>query len=131
MFCYNCNIYRWDQPADQNTIKQCSKCRFISYCSKECQKEHWEKVHKKQCKYLAKEKVMPLSRHDQASCTGCKEQYKTGLAEMAKQDNPILGCAIPGDFNPFVFPHGVKDCYNSAAPLPFQLGEMSGKFHTK
>jgi len=131
MFCYNCDIYRWDQPADESTIKHCSRCKFICYCSKECQKEHWEKVHKKQCKYLAREKVKPLSRHDPGNCSGCKQQADTGLVEMAKQNNPVLGCGIPKDFDPIIFPLGVKDSNKIPAPLPIQLGEMSGKFQTK
>ncbi|KAH6896247.1 hypothetical protein BKA70DRAFT_395797 [Coprinopsis sp. MPI-PUGE-AT-0042] len=29
--------------------KACSKCRLVSYCSKECQQAHW-KLHKSDCK---------------------------------------------------------------------------------
>ena len=29
-------------------VLQCSKCKFAGYCSKECQKKHWQK-HKKEC----------------------------------------------------------------------------------
>jgi len=132
MKCPNCTLYRWPQPDDKSSLKQCSKCKVVIYCSKECQKEHWEKVHKKQCKYLAKEKVFPLSRHDQITCQGCKDERETGgLDEMAKLDNPILGCYMSKvGCLPVVCLPGVEGDI-SEAPLPFQLGEMSGKFQTK
>jgi hypothetical protein len=34
----------------QCKLLKCSRCRQIKYCSGECQKEHWKKAHKKQCK---------------------------------------------------------------------------------
>jgi len=39
--CANCG--------NPNNIKRCSGCRKISYCSPECQKIHWKKVHKAEC----------------------------------------------------------------------------------
>jgi MYND finger len=32
---------------------QCSKCRSVRYCSRECQVLHWKKGHKKECSLLA------------------------------------------------------------------------------
>jgi hypothetical protein len=34
-------------------MMKCSKCKRVQYCSKECQKTHWKKVHKKECESLA------------------------------------------------------------------------------
>jgi len=31
-------------------ILQCSKCKAVKYCGKDCQKSHWTEAHKKQCK---------------------------------------------------------------------------------
>ncbi|KAF9907095.1 hypothetical protein EC991_011313 [Linnemannia zychae] len=35
-----------------SSLKRCSKCRSVQYCSRECQKDHW-KVHKKVCASIA------------------------------------------------------------------------------
>ncbi|KAG0016260.1 hypothetical protein BGZ80_009333 [Entomortierella chlamydospora] len=39
-------------PTNANPLKRCSKCRAVTYCSRECQKEDW-KAHKKLCALLA------------------------------------------------------------------------------
>jgi hypothetical protein len=45
--CANCYVL-------ENTVEggllKCGRCMLIKYCSGECQKEHWKKAHKKQCK---------------------------------------------------------------------------------
>eukprot|EP00092_Neocalanus_flemingeri_P005786 GFUD01006228.1.p1 GENE.GFUD01006228.1~~GFUD01006228.1.p1 ORF type:complete len:477 (-),score=143.81 GFUD01006228.1:96-1526(-) len=130
-YCANCSNYSWGQPADQSKIQQCAKCKFISYCSKECQQEHWVKVHKHHCKYLAQQRVMPQSRHDPANCTGCKEQVETGPVEMANPANPVLGCPLAKYCVPVVFRPDFGDGGKTHAPLPFPLGEMTGQFLTK
>jgi hypothetical protein len=38
--CANCT-----KPATRN----CSRCRIVKYCSRECQCAHWKKVHKASC----------------------------------------------------------------------------------
>ena len=34
----------------QQAVQTCSKCKSVSYCSKECQIKHWKSVHKQCCK---------------------------------------------------------------------------------
>jgi hypothetical protein len=48
--CANC--YVLENTLDERLLK-CGQCRLIKYCSRECQREHWKKAHKKQCKKLA------------------------------------------------------------------------------
>ena len=69
--CLNCCYYLWQKEEDSSTNQHCSRCKIAFYCSRECQLEHWQNVHKKQCKYLAGKKVLPLARHDQATCLVC------------------------------------------------------------
>jgi hypothetical protein len=87
------------------------------------------KVHKKHCKYLAEEKVMPLSMHEEANCAGCKKQKASAMAGLSNPDNPVLGCHLSNHSQPHVF---IEDgCGLETGPLPFPLGEMSGQFSTK
>ena len=50
--CANCAAFNWKQ-ADPATLRQCSKCKVLKYCSEDCQTEHWKLIHKKHCKKLA------------------------------------------------------------------------------
>ena len=34
-------------------IKRCGSCELFAYCSKQCQKKHWKKVHRHSCKEFA------------------------------------------------------------------------------
>lgn len=43
--CENCNKYF----EDRSRLLKCKTCRSVTYCSKQCQKNHWE-IHKKDCK---------------------------------------------------------------------------------
>ena len=70
--CANCLDNKWE-AAEESEIKRCSRCKFLHYCSVQCQKEHWVKVHKNHCKYLGGTKRLPLSWHDSARCPGCRE----------------------------------------------------------
>jgi len=132
-FCANCDIYDWEQLSDTSKLLRCSRCKFISYCSSECQQEHWVKVHRKQCKYMSKQKECPMACHDPATCPGCRKQAEIGLVEMSKSDNPCLGCPwdikfLPQVTKPYLTNVGLKF---AEVPLPLKLGEMSGKFLTK
>ena len=44
--CENCEIFSWTQLEERGVeeMKKCGKCKFVNYCSKECQYEHWVKV---------------------------------------------------------------------------------------
>ena len=90
--CFNCSHYGWKQPEDKSTILQCVRCKVVYYCSRQCQEEHWHKLHKHHCKYLAKAKVMPLARHEETSCLVCRKEAETGRKKMSKPSNPVLPC---------------------------------------
>jgi hypothetical protein len=45
--CANCFVLENDL---QRKLLQCSRCRQIKYCSRDCQTDHWKKTHKMLCK---------------------------------------------------------------------------------
>jgi len=50
--CSNCFMLDKDLSDDNGNdgkLLKCGACRRIKYCSRECQKKHWKKVHKRHC----------------------------------------------------------------------------------
>ena len=41
------------KTAAEVELQKCGQCRTVSYCRKECQREHWLQAHKGECKGLA------------------------------------------------------------------------------
>ena len=50
----------------------------MAYCGVECQEEHWNKVHKKHCKYLAGIKKAKHSEHKRNICRTCTARISVG-----------------------------------------------------
>lgn len=46
-YCEHC---RKHEPTDGPLFSKCSRCHTVTYCSKECQRAHWQQQHKKVCK---------------------------------------------------------------------------------
>ncbi|KAJ7835383.1 hypothetical protein B0H14DRAFT_2796745 [Mycena olivaceomarginata] len=68
--CYNPACRKVDT---QNSFSSCSGCFTTSYCSAECQKEHWKSGHKVECKALKslrlEGKAPPVSAEDYGFAT--------------------------------------------------------------
>lgn len=48
--CSNCFILDKDLYKESGFhLASCSRCRQVKYCSRDCQREHWKKAHRKQC----------------------------------------------------------------------------------
>ena len=86
--CDNCAVYGWNKVEDKSTLR-CSQCKVFFYCSVECQKEHFWKVHRKYCKILAGKRTAPNAEHNAATCEACNMK------------NGINGCAFN---NPYITP---------------------------
>ena len=55
--CWTCN-----RTADGRIkLSQCSQCKLVMYCGRKCQRRHWKKAHKNQCKGVA---LLRLQRPD-------------------------------------------------------------------
>jgi len=66
--CPCCTLYQWEEKSDEPLLR-CSLCKAVRYCSKDCQKEHWEKQHKVQCKKMRATPELPEHIQD-AYATG-------------------------------------------------------------
>ena len=91
--CANCKIFNWKQVDPTiSPLKRCTGCYKISYCSKECQEEHWHKVHKRHCKYFSGKKPLEESDlHNKETCGRCIKQEAAGR-KVFKGENPTYVC---------------------------------------
>ena len=74
-------------------MRKCEKCQVVSYCGKECQDEHWEKVHKEHCRYLAGEENAEHSEHNEDSCDYCAAEADAGEG-VVETSNPTYFCTF-------------------------------------
>ena len=113
--CWNCHMN--DQKFG------CSSCHIARYCSEICQKEHWKLLHSSQCKYLSGKKLLRGTTHNQEKCKMCRnESGKACWIQTHDKDLEIFRnrCISMA-----------KSKYNTDwknVNLPFQLGEVSGKY---
>ena len=119
--CVNCLSYGWGQPSVPSDMKHCGQCKIFDYCGVDCQREHWLKVHKKHCKYLAEKKVLAMSVHDEATCLVCK----MGTEAATNLKDRVLPCTMSAA----TLAH-MRIVVDTASP-GLSLAEMTGKFHTK
>jgi len=139
--CVNCSIFNWKQPTNINssTLKRCTRCQLFWYCSEQCQKEHWHNGHKRHCKYLALEKVLPNAKHNEATCLVCKEESKAGKKNVSKPTNTVLPCYMStANKNSWVkYQQMCCQCPGGCPQYSFEempaisLPEMTGVYHSK
>jgi hypothetical protein len=48
--CSGCGA---SNPEGAPAFKRCAACQAVAYCTRECQKAHWKKAHKRECATLA------------------------------------------------------------------------------
>jgi len=46
-------VYAYHQTHICGPMKKCAGCKFARYCSRECQKQDWKRVHKQHCGSIA------------------------------------------------------------------------------
>lgn len=67
----------------------CARCKTISYCSRECQKQHW-KAHKNECAEKNKEpKSLPLT-WEQVEAHGGSPVFKRTLEVKVMLDESMM-----------------------------------------
>lgn len=78
--CDNCG--GTDQP-----LMNCSRCKLVHYCGKECQRQHWKNGHKGQC-VEPKDRV-PAAEAEVSTlpkCVICLAAFKEEAATFTKAD---------------------------------------------
>ena len=93
--CANCQLFGWKRPDIENgPLKRCTGCRTIYYCGRECQEEHWRKVHKGQCKFFSGGKGLDGTEvHNKETCRRCLFREAAGKA-VFNADNPNYICVF-------------------------------------
>ena len=105
--CANCLLFNWNQPENPNVLRKCTRCHAVAYCGRECQEEHWHKVHKKQCKYLGGTKKAQHSEHKKETCKTCVASDSVGDLVFSPT-NPNYFCIfehVDWSLLPPNFPH--------------------------
>ena len=119
-FCQNCRCYGWEQPSVRSDMKHCEQCKKFDYCGEDCEREHWLKVHKKHCEYLAGKKVLAMSEHDEVTCLVCRIG-----ADPTNPKARVLPCTMSTTTMA-----QTRIVVDTASP-GLGLAEMTGKFHSK
>jgi MYND finger len=77
----------------------CSRCKKVSYCSKQCQREDWPK-HRKACKHLQKE-----GKFDKKFNDFCQsDQFKQSVEEVRRKYDPQAMLSMGFDINALTNP---------------------------
>ena len=58
--CRNCS----KRKQEVGPIRRCISCGLVGYCGKECQREHWDAVHKEECKILREVARLEVSKDE-------------------------------------------------------------------
>ena len=80
-------------------LKRCTGCWKLSYCSKECQAEHWKKVHRHHCRILSGRSCLGGKGHNKEDCRHCVMEEAAGKAVL-KEGNPNYICFFNPTKNP-------------------------------
>ena len=96
--CANCG----KGEEDSISLKSCTACKMVKYCSRDCQKAH-RSQHKKECKKRAAELhdealfKQPLKNEDCPICSMCLPSLHTGQRYMTCCGKVICsGCIYAG-----------------------------------
>jgi len=141
--CHNCE---WKKNASlkkesypKDNLKRCANCHLMTYCDKDCQKEHWLKVHNKHCKYLSGKSPVKDSHHDAATCPRCIQEREASRPQILSKNSVKTTCNVQVVARSmkkelgktFGFHEQGKKCSCSlehGLQLPFPLGEVSGQY---
>ena len=90
--CANCLVHGWTEVEYSSTLQRCKKCKFIKYCGRDCQTEHWLNVHHKHCKYFVDPVKVQQWDHKKENCAICLQSALVGKIQLMRADNPNYDC---------------------------------------
>ena len=127
-----------DCPGCNRTLKRCSACLIVAYCSVKCQKLHWKRGHKKFCKILTWKEEGPAITHNENSC-----KYCTAFKFLRSNDSNfrnkleclnVLKKQVAAFWAMFGYRHSHCGCKKNedasvCLPMqfPFKMGEFCGE----
>ena len=120
-YCANCRLHGWKQLEDTRQLQRCKNCKVVQYCGKDCQREHWKKVHKEQCDHFVKSDSNQDWAHKEADCLNCRQAAAVGKSKLKKPNNPNYEC-IYKEYN---FPP--SSCHPRPFPITGQPGDLLEK----
>ena len=91
--CHNCLRKHRDfvvEESDEAVFKRCTKCHLMSYCDKDCQAKHWNKVHRFHCKFRSGEEPVAGTKHRKEECEMCQEEKKVKKRSLQNPNNLSL-----------------------------------------
>lgn len=96
--CANCLLHGWKQVEDLDTLQRCTRCNLIQYYGRECQAEHWKRIHKKQCRYFADPVKAQRWGHKEEDCSICVQAAQVGKAQICQATNNNYECILKEEF---------------------------------
>ncbi|KIM43737.1 hypothetical protein M413DRAFT_387664 [Hebeloma cylindrosporum] len=114
-----------DRSATGQDLQKCARCKMSWYCSRECQKEHWQ-IHKKKCEDVEGTGLSRLVRKLQSNkwllfllevCVVCNSDL---LRRKSDPDRPFMARINVG-----IEPTDISVCYQLFTGAEFE-SEMEG-----
>jgi len=128
--CANCLLHGWKQPQNKDDLQKCKRCKVIKYCGKECQTEHWQNLHKRQCRYFADPTLAQESQHNESTCILCLQAASLDKRELRNPANPNYFCLYKTpEWEQFMWEQlEIPDLYH---PHPFPVTGQPGNTREK
>lgn len=82
--CKKCGV----KEVENAKFKACGQCKNASYCSKECQTEHWHAYHRDHCKYIAF-RAKCMEKKGFIACAYCHKAER-----MHRSDNALFSSCV-------------------------------------
>jgi len=91
--CANC-VSKDQDTRFPDELKRCSACHVLSYCTENCQREHWLRSHSKICKALCGKKNHGKALHKKETCPNCDTKGHTKCHSYNDKNSLEMACMV-------------------------------------